>query len=188
MTTELVLATQFTHTYKVWGRHVGGVTLIVIGGLILVGWAIVAPLKWSNIVQTNPRLGYLICDVCLVAPGCLISGIGLLTDAVWGPPTLLIAVGAAAFDLTHTFTYIAVIGFPKIGGKPLPVWAYGALILGTLVLLDWIAWREIRIETGGHIPALLVWLSIPAALVLVGILVLGVLAGRTRARVSSDIR
>jgi hypothetical protein len=175
-----VLAAAKLPTYILGSRHFDGVALIVIGVAILVGWIIVAIKNWANIVHTTTRLGYLAGDCALLAPGCIVSGIGLLTNQSWGPPTLLIAVGAAAFDLTHTFIFTAEIGYPKFHGKPLPAWVYVVVIMVILAVLGWIAWREIWFATGSHPPWYLWVLSAVATIVLAAIVILGVRDARKR--------
>jgi hypothetical protein len=168
--------------YIIGSRHLDGAVLIAIGMLIWVGWGIVVMRHWPNIISSTTRLGYVAGDCALLAPGCITSGIGLLTDQSWGPPTLLIAVGAAAFDLTHTFIFTAEIGYPKIKGKAPPAWAYVVVILFTLTLLGWIGWREIWFETGSHPPWFLWALSAAASLLLSAIVLVGVQAARKLAQ------
>lgn len=172
------LAAVQSFNYIVGSRTLDGVLLVCIGVAIWVGWALVVSGNWSNIVQSTTRLGYLAGDCALLAPGCIASGLGLLTDQPWGPPTLLIAVGAAAFDLTHTFIFLAETDVPKFHDKPLAPFLYAALILVTLGLLGWIAWRAIWFATNSHPPWYLWVLSLLAAVVLVVIVVLGVRAAR----------
>jgi hypothetical protein len=131
-------------------RKLAGWALIVIGFSVWIGWSIVAPTNWHDVVQSHTRLGYLVGDFFLVAPVCVVAGLGLLKGHSWGPPALLAAVGAAAFDLTHTFIYMAQIGVPSIGGKAPPSWVYVLLIVLTLSVLQWIAWHEIRANMAPH--------------------------------------
>jgi hypothetical protein len=131
-------------------KHPWGFMLIVIGGAVLIGWSIIAPTHWTEIVKSQSRLGYLVGDGFLVAPGCILAGWGLLRDHSWGPAATLIVIGAAAFDLTHTFIYMAEVHFPKFGGSPPPIWAYVACILVIWGFLNWLAWRVIRLKIKGN--------------------------------------
>jgi hypothetical protein len=131
-------------------RHPWAFALILIGAATLIGWSIVAPLHWDEIKKSQSRLGYLVGDGFLVAPGCLLAGWGLLRERSWGPALLLIVIGAAAFDLTHTFIYMAEVKFPKVGGSPPPMWAYAACILVIWGFLDWLAWRVISRKIAGN--------------------------------------
>jgi hypothetical protein len=172
------LAAATVPTYIVGSRTLDGIALLVIAAGIWIGWFLVARDNWENIIHSLTRLGYLIGDCALLAPGCVTSGIGLLLNESWGPPTLLIAVGAAAFDLTHTFIYLAEICEPKVHGKPLGPWVYAAAILVTLGVLGWIAWRAIYYATGDNPPWYLWLLSAVAAAILVAGVVYGVRAVR----------
>jgi hypothetical protein len=131
------------------GRHIGGWGLIAIGVAIWVLWPIVAYHNWENVVQTHNRLGYFFCDMTIMAPLCLASGYGLVRDYRWGSAVLLLAIGAAAFDLAHTLIFMAQIQVPKIGGRALPWWAYALVVALVLVLLGLLAWREIEVIMGG---------------------------------------
>jgi hypothetical protein len=122
------------------------VALIVIGSAVVIGWAIIAPTNWSNVLTSHSRLGYLIGDGFLVAPGCVLSGYGFYKRFKWAPAAFLITIGAATFDLTHTFIYMAEIGVPRFGGSPPPLWAYAAAILALWALMNAWAWYVIRTE------------------------------------------
>lgn len=160
--------------YILGSRHVDGGALIAIAVLIWALWFVVARRHWANIIETRTRLGYLAGDCALLAPGCVASGIGLLADQSWASSVLLLAVGAAAFDLTHTFIFLAEIELPKVHDKALPPWHYALVILVVLAVLGWIAWRDIWFATGSHAPWYLWVLSAAAAIVLVSIVTIGV--------------
>jgi hypothetical protein len=127
-------------------RHFGGWALIAIAVAIWILWPIVAIKHWQNVIESHTRLGYFIADMTIVAPLCFASGYGSIQDYSWAGPLLLVAVGAAAYDLTHFLIFLAQIQVPKINGKPLPVAVYPVTILAVLAFLGWLAWREIRIE------------------------------------------
>jgi hypothetical protein len=128
-----------SHTWE----HLGGVGLLLIAALVWILWPIVAWRHWQNVVETKTRLGYFIADMSIVAPLCATAGYGYVRDLGWAPGALLIAVGAAAFDLTHTFIFVAQLGLPKIKGSAPPWWAYALLIVLVLSLLGLIAWRAL---------------------------------------------
>ena len=131
-------------------KHPFGFTLLVVGAGVLIGWSIIAPIYWQEIIKSQSRLGYLVGDGFLVAPGCLLAGWGLLREHSWAPASLLIVIGAAAFDLTHTFIYMAEVKFPKIGGSPPPIWAYALCVVIIWGALNWLAWRVIRLQIKGN--------------------------------------
>jgi hypothetical protein len=145
MTHAIAIALPLAAAHTV--RHVGGVLLIVIGVAVWIGWPIVAVRHSEDVVNSHARLGYMIGDLTITGPLCLASGYGLLQDYRWGSAVLLLAVGAAAFDLTHFLVYLAQIRWPLIGGRALPWWAYLAAILATLAILGVIAWRELDVVT-----------------------------------------
>jgi hypothetical protein len=138
-----------------------GVALIIIGTALAVGWAVVLFTHGRNVLEDNPRLGYCVCDVSLLSVGCVVTGIGLVGNHAWAKPLLLVAVGAAAFDLTHTFIYCAEISWPKPFGFTVPTWIYSVVILAVLGVLMAIAWSDIdRITNYKGIPAGIFWASI----------------------------
>jgi hypothetical protein len=145
MTHAIAIALPLAAAHTV--RHVGGVLLIVIGVAVWIGWPIVAVQHSDDVVKSHARLGYMICDMTITGPLCLASGYGLVQDYRWGSAVLLLAVGAAAFDLTHFLVYLAQIHWPQIRGRALPWWAYLAAILATLAILGVIAWRELDVVT-----------------------------------------
>lgn len=126
-------------------RRFGGPALIAIGVCLLIGWAVVATQEWNDVIGSHTRLGYLIGDTWLLAPGLILSGVGIRQRLAWGHLVFLITVGVAAFDLTHTFIYMLQIEWPKIGGKAAPWEAYAALIVLTIALLVALGWWEIRV-------------------------------------------
>jgi len=141
--TAIALLLAATHTV----RHVGGVLLIVIGVAVWIGWPIIAVRHSEDVVKSHARLGYMIGDMTITGPLCLASGYGLLQDYRWGSAVLLLAVGAAAFDLTHFLVYLAQIHWPQIRGRALPWSAYLVATLATLAILGVIAWRELDVVT-----------------------------------------
>jgi hypothetical protein len=142
-TTAIAMPLAAAHTV----RHLGGVLLVVIGVAVWIGWPIVAVRHSEDVVKSHARLGYMIGDMTITGPLCLASGYGLLQNYRWGSAVLLLAVGAAAFDLTHFLVYLAQTHWPQIGGRALPWWAYLAAILATLAILGVIAWRELDVVT-----------------------------------------
>ena len=131
-------------------KHPWGFALLLVGAGVLIGWSIIAPMHWQEIVKSQSRLGYLVGDGFLVAPGCLLAGWGLLREHSWAPASLLIVIGAAAFDLTHTFIYMAEVKFPKFGGSPPPIWAYAVCVVIIWGFLNWLAWGVIRLKIPGN--------------------------------------
>lgn len=156
-----------SQSFILFTRTVDGIALIVIGVGLIIGWGLVLWRHGRDVIANNPRLGYCIGDVTLLAPGCIVTGIGLLAKAPWAPPFLLVAVGAATFDLTHTFIYCAQISWPRLPEVGVPAtWWYSVAILVVLFALEWIAWSDIRVINRSHIPAGILWASIPLAIIM----------------------
>ncbi|HEX4010459.1 MAG TPA: hypothetical protein VHX62_10645 [Solirubrobacteraceae bacterium] len=170
-------------SFILFTRTVDGVALILIGAGVIIGWGLVLWRHGRDVIKENPRLGYCVGDVTLLAPGCIVAGIGLLAEAPWAPPFLLVAVGAATFDLTHTFIYCAEISWPRLPavGVP-PTWWYSVAILLVLVALEWLAWSDIRVITGSHIPPGILWASVPLAIIMAVGTALATAAIRKRSR------
>jgi hypothetical protein len=144
---QSMLARGWTWTKELFtNKHRFGVLLIVIGGCLVIGWAIIAPTNWSNVLSSHSRLGYLVGDSFLVAPACAVAGYGFYKGYQWGAAAFLIVLGAVAFDLTHTFIYMAEIDVPSFGGSAPPLWAYAVVIVALWGLLTWWAWYVIRTE------------------------------------------
>jgi hypothetical protein len=138
-------------------KRLFGIFLMCVGAAVVIGWAIIAPTNWSNVLTSHSRLGYLIGDGFLVAPGCILSGYGYYSEATgeragthrgfgWAPAAFLITIGAATFDLTHTFIYMAEIGVPRFGGSAPPMWVYALVILLLWAIMNMWAWYVIRTE------------------------------------------
>ncbi len=146
--------------YVMFNWRFAGIALIVIGAALIVGWVLVLVKHGRNVLDNNPRLGYCVCDISLLSVGCIITGIGLVGGQLWAQPLLLVAVGAAAFDLTHTLIYCAQISWPQPLGRPLPTWIYSVLILLILAVLFAIGWSDIDNIKGLHgIPTWVFWVS-----------------------------
>lgn len=138
-----------------------GIALIAIGAAVILGWGLVLVKHGRNVLESNPRLGYCVCDISLLSVGCIVTGIGLVGGHRWARPLLLVAVGAAAFDLTHTFIYCAEISWPKPRGFTLPTWVYSVVILAVLAVLMSIAWSDIdMIASYKGIPTAVFWVSV----------------------------
>ena len=152
--------------FLVFDWTAAGIALLAIGGAVLVGWGLVLVKHGRNVLDDNPRLGYCVCDIFLLAVGVITAGIGLVGNRAWAKPLLLIAVGAAAFDLTHTFIYCAEISWPKPFGLTLPTWVYSVAILAVLAALFSIGWSDINSLTNGKIPTAIFWVSIGLGIVL----------------------
>ncbi len=156
------------------GRNWGGLGLLAIGVGLWIGWPLQARRQSEDIVRSHARLGYLIADVTIVAPLCLAAGYALVANDRWGSLVLLLAVGAGAYDLTHFLVYLGQRGVPRIGGRPLPWYAYGATIVAVLVFLGWLGWHEMHRLIHGSGPfGSGLWVTLP--LVLAGAALAGAL-------------
>lgn len=123
-------------------RHRRRTSLVfLITGLVLaIGWPISAWIDWNDIITSHTRLGYLIGDICLAVPLCLISYRGLQREAPWGPSVSLLAIGALAYDTIHFGIFLIQEQFLNI-----PLVVYLLLILGILYVLYRLAIWEIRL-------------------------------------------
>ena len=147
--------------YVMFTARFAGIALILIGAALILGWLLVLVKHGRNVLTNNPRLGYCVGDISLLSVGCIITGIGLVAGEIWARPLLLVAVGAAAFDLTHTLIYCAEISWPQPFGFTLPTWVYSVVILLILGALMAIGWSDIDRITGTNgIPTWVFWVSI----------------------------
>jgi hypothetical protein len=112
---------------------------LALGILLPIGWLIACLVNWDNVVHSHIRLGYLIGDVGLVTPLSLVAAIALLRNRPFGPPVLLLAVGALAYDVVHFCVFLVQERFLL----PAAVWI--VIWVAVLALLAWIAAGEIRL-------------------------------------------
>jgi hypothetical protein len=71
-------------------------------------------------IVSHTRVGYLVGDLLLLAPGPILCGALLVMGHPYDTLVLPITIGIATCDLTHTLIYTWQIGYPKIGGKAPP--------------------------------------------------------------------
>ena len=116
--------------------------MLVTAAVLIIGWPIAICVNWEHIVTSHTRLGYLIADIGLVSPLCLLSWHGLKKARTWGPLVLLATLGALAYDAVHFGVYLIQEQFLSI-----PLIAYVALILLVLAVLCWIGIWEIQHQT-----------------------------------------
>lgn len=122
-----------------------GWILVAIGALLWIGWTIVLLREARTIWESQARFGYFLADVLIVAPGCLVSGIGVLEERGWGAPMLLLTAGAATYDLTHFIIYLFQAEVPKLKGKGLAWWFYAPFIVIVWGGLAYVAREAIKI-------------------------------------------
>jgi hypothetical protein len=122
-----------------------GWALIGVAALLWAGWTVQMLREWKVVWESQARLGYLLADTLIVAPGCIASGIGLLGSDGWGAPLLLLTVGAAAYDLTHFFVYMFQSEMIKIKGKGLAWWVYAILTVVAWAGLGFFAYEAIGV-------------------------------------------
>lgn len=112
-----------------------------VGVALLIGWPIAIIVNWHDIVSSHARLGYLIADLGLVAPLCLVTWQGLLRNAGWGPGVLLFALGAGAYDVLHFTVYLIQVK------ALLPEAAWIVISAAVLGALGWLAlWEIVRMR------------------------------------------
>ena len=109
--------------------------------VLAVGWPVAAAIDWDSIADSHARLGYVVCDFCIVIPLGFLTWYGLLHGKAWGRLTFLVVAGAMAFDLLHFSVYLSQIEF--VGLPPaviMPIGIAGTSILGLMT------WAEIRAQ------------------------------------------
>jgi hypothetical protein len=106
---------------------------LVLAAVLVVSWAIAIAVSWNHIVSSHTRLGYLIADVGLVMPLCLMSGWGLLGGLSCTRTILPFTLGALAYDAVHFAVYLAQERFLGLGP---PV--YVSLLAAVLVAIGWL--------------------------------------------------
>ena len=109
------------------------------GLILLVGWPIAIIINWSNIVNSDARLGYLICDIVLVMPLCFASWSGMKKKKLSGSLLFLITAGALLYDGVHFMIFLIKI---KFLGISIPV--YVLLIVFMVVVLYILARNQIK--------------------------------------------
>jgi hypothetical protein len=111
--------------------------------ILIVGWPIAAIVNWQNIVDSHARLGYLVGDIGIVVPLCLVTWYGFTRDRPWAPLVFLFLAGAVAYDGLHFEIYLAQLGFLAI-----PLAIYLIVMVASMILVGWLALWEVRLLTG----------------------------------------
>lgn len=130
-------------------RHRQRVSLVFafVAFLLGVGWPISALINWADIIHTPARLGYVIADMGLVLPLCILTYMGLQREAAWGPLVSLLAMGALAYDTVHFGVFLIKVQFLHLS----PV-VYLLLMATILYVLFRFAYWEIRLAMLSPVP------------------------------------
>jgi hypothetical protein len=120
-------------------RKWAGWAFLALGILLPIGWLIACLVNWDDVVHSHTRLGYLIGDVGMVAPLSLFTAYGLLKQRPFGPPVLLITIGALAYDVVHFCVFLVQEKFLLPGAVWILIWL---IVLG---ILTWFAIGELRL-------------------------------------------
>jgi len=123
--------------------RVPAILLLVILGLLALGWVYGAVANWDEIASRPVRLAYVIADFGLVIPIGVAAAAGLLRRARWSGPLFALALGLLLFDIAHGVLYLI---WDNYFGIPLPA---GFGLLGLTLLYTWYGMRSLLRKDGG---------------------------------------
>jgi hypothetical protein len=117
--------------------RVPAILLLVILGLLALGWVYGAATNWEAISSRPVRLAYIIADFGLVIPIGVAAAIGLLRGARWGGPLFALALGLLLFDIAHGVLYLI---WDNYFGIPIPA---GFGLLAVTLVYTWYGIRSL---------------------------------------------
>lgn len=131
------------------------ILLLVILGLLALGWVWGVATNWPEIVSRPVRLAYIICDVAFVIPVGVAAALGVLRRKTWALPVFTLALGALLFDVAHGVFYLIWDNYFNI---PLPVaFALLAVTAGYVAWATRLVIARITGAEGAPAPAAAAW-------------------------------